>query len=260
MPNAPAPSPDAELARRQADEASLRAGLRASQSLIGNAIENGHHEFLLARAEQWRELAGAKALLGHPASQILQSLHQALREATAAIELGFLVHPRTLLDFWSIALVLDQRPSAVFLATLPDEFWLPAPEVRPLVTEVRLLGTLTLEDDTTAARVLEVLEELAFPPDPAVLVTHDLQRARALRPILGALLRRDARAFQQAVPHLLLDPCFCRRRSAYDLGPNLTAAALCRLARWRGLDLAIAHPELPPEWLAPPPPPAPQRP
>jgi len=131
---------------------------------------------------------------------------------------------------------------------------LPAPpQAHRVIVEARVGFALLRGDEAFAHRLLEVFHGLSFETDPSELVTHELQRARFVYPILMSLLIGNSAAFDQDLIKLLDDFHPVRRQFAFDIGTSITALGFIRLAQMRGMTVNISHPDLPLALLDPTP-------
>lgn len=238
-----------------AEETKDREFLDRSRHLIPNAIAVRNHGFFLIRAERWLHVVQLQWRLGRSSLEILSSLQCYLQESLKALELSSPFSPTFIYGLFSAALTLGDLRTAHFLTSLPDGVWgllVREVEQRTLV-EAWITFALLRGNDGEALRSLEALHELCFEVKPPTIITHDIQRARLVYPVLYSLVQGSTIAFTTDLIALAEweEGHLSARSPVAAISAAVTKLGFARLAQLRAMVVVVKHPSIPCTWIDP---------
>ena len=211
--------------------------------------------FLVEFAELWFVRAQLAYLFGEPAEGIVRYLWRGLEEAKKASVFGHETNPWRMWDYLSSSLAAGDYPSAHFFSSLSENrVWNPAHKPVPwLVLQVQVLAAIfqSGEHPGRVARLQELYEAVFRVQLPEEL-NDQLPEIRNTYATLDALAAGNAKEFNS---HLsmrmdILSRYFSKQNtSATAALIDLHGLGLCRLARRRGMEVAVRHVYLPLELL-----------
>ena len=141
----------------------IPAFLRNADKARERELANGNGEFFFIVAEQWIEQASLLYFFQRRPTEILESAESGLNDFVKSLELGYSVNPLTALLFFSVAVVIDNRPMARFIATAPEAIlgFLDDPD-SPVPVSVQIVFELLVNQDHKVHHDLEYLHSLLF--------------------------------------------------------------------------------------------------
>jgi hypothetical protein len=200
---------------------------------------HGHDPQNLALYAEQRILQGVLdyAFEG-PTSQLYAALQEGSTSFASALEAG---HRPTTMDLWNytlIALAVDNRSAAHFLASIPEERWMALfqPSIFWLVAQIRTLFALMENRDEDAAEHAGLVEK------------SDLLEIQNTQILLEALGRKDSIKFHQAMEKRMEIRIHSLLRQSRNVPMELidvVGLGLIRLAQGRKMAVPIKHVYLP---------------
>ena len=232
----------------------IPAFLRNADKARERELASGNGEFFFIVAEQWIEQASLLYFFQRSPTEILESAESGLNDFVKSLELGYSVNPLTALLFFSVAVVIDNRPMARFIATAPEAIlgFLDDPD-SPVPVSVQIVFELLVNQDHKVHHDLEYLHSLLFELPYEIeykLVKPELDN---LYHLIASLVDQDESAFNKN----LHDRCRIRIESLnrdldeFDIPPLIdwTALGLIQFARDRKIKTNISHVYFPVELL-----------
>ncbi len=231
------------------DSVRLSSFLQAVESTRERERDNGNGGFFHIVATQWMELASLQYVFQREPAEVIESAARGIRDFLLGLEMGHAVEPLTVWQFFSAALALNDRPSAQFIITVPDEVlgFLDDPE-SPLPLLVTAAFVLATDQDSEVQLNLEMVHRILF-EEPLDKAYYPMKAELAnLYQLIAAILSRSATEFNER----LLERCQIRvdrlNEDFDDDKPSVidwTALGLVCLARARGLTTTVQHVYLP---------------
>ncbi len=240
-PNADLLSAASERVRRCLDRL---AGRREEERKLRNA------RFFRTLADQWILRGMVEYGEDRPLAEVAASLRRGVLEIRTFFELAASATPWDAWDCLLFALAVGDRPTADFIRRIPEPTWgrLTSMALGWLVMQVRTVSALLGGEETAIARALRDLQvavlEIPLPDglgEDAAEVVNGVQ-------LLHAVYRKDEVAFRRVVGERmdLRERSFRRHGRNTPLGfLDLHTLGICRIAKDRGMKIALQHAYLP---------------
>jgi hypothetical protein len=227
------------------DYARVSQFLESVQKVREREWTNGNGQFFHIVAGQWLELASLQYVFRRDPAEIVATVRRGLKDFVLGLELGDPVEPSTALEFFSVAVAVNDSLSAHGISGAPDETlgFLDDPD-DPFPLLVTAAFVYAADEDTEAGLNLELLHGILF-ESPLDKAYYPMKKEMAsLYNLMASIQGKDAAQFDR---HLLER---CRRRvdifntNDDDDKPSVIdwpALALVCFARDRGLPVTVQH-------------------
>ncbi len=207
-------------------------------------------KFFANLAYQRAFLSQVWQIQGVPASQIVFSLRQAVRDFITGLELGYPTEAIEVNNWFYRSLVVNDLSLSHFLAALPDDLWFYGDEF-PRFQAYWGFAQLRRQNEE-ATKFLDFLYGLCFESDDEPEETEEerqIQRVEEnLYHIMHAISTKDAySAAMYLRERAQLRPIIPSEGTRYELFQplDLLGLGLCSIANLKGMDININEPSLP---------------
>ncbi len=229
---------------------------RARQFLEGCAArrdekaERKDAEFFRLLAEQWIVRGCLDYVEEQAPATVARHIRQGLREFQTSLELGHKPNPWEGWEYFLAALAVSDRAMAHMVASLPEEAWAvrQSAALDWIVVQAKVAFALFRGEETETARRLADLKAFVFDHPLTPGFKEDLPEIQNCHRVLEGLHVRNGASFNREMTQRmeLRAQSFRRHGTNAPIGAlDLPGLGLCRLARERGLQIAVSHVYLP---------------
>lgn len=203
-------------------------------------------EFFRLLAEQWIVRGCLDYLEEQAPATVVRHIRTGLREFQTALEIGHAPNPWEMWEYFLSALAVSDRAGAHLIASHPEDAWAvrQSDALDWLVVQSKVAFALFRGEETEAARRLADLKAFVFDHPLSPGFKDDLPEIQNCHRILEGLhARNGANVNRELTQRMELRAQSFRRHGANaPIGAiDLPGLGLCRLARERGLSVAVAH-------------------
>ena len=177
--------------------------------------------------------------------EVSYSFREGLKEMAVALELGHKFDRSEIRNYFFIALIVNDRSAAHFLASLP-EYVVERHGIYSLQTFILFL--IFRSEESRAKAFLEILDGFSFTPSLLKEPVEKREDVQNLYRLIESVVKQSVSEFNRSLLCYVKTPRngIEGKYTGSNLHfPDLTGLAICRLARDRGMTVTVDHPCLP---------------